>query len=594
MAPTVYHDPVKLQVLTDENPQFLTSLTIPLLSDHTLWLLGFSAFAKDLLQQEAWAFKAVSLNVNGLNEPSLKFYQDILTRYQVVALQETRLTSPKSQDDNNFFLQTADSRAQALWSNQTWGSNVNRNGVALLFNGAHPFQDLQDVTHAYSTNPVLENRYLVVSAKLGPLQLFLHVVCGPAQPAERPPFFAALPRGFDDSATHLVFGDLNMTMDPEIDQASPSSSYHDVGRAEAFDWKISLGLLDFWRLENPGVREFTGPQARNRIDYCLASVDFYDNQEYLRRKGATAAQLRCLLLDFQDAEHDFALAPSETTERRLRDTRQAFSDFNTALRERNSVSKFDSDVATAETSSKQFFRAPASAELKLGISSVDTPSGISSDPAIIKATHREFWGRLFQSDSRDLNVEPRGFDPVQLRSILEHSTRKLTSTQHAMLDAPLTANDFFHAIKNTARGKAPGPDGLPAEYYQLFPPQWALVLELVYAAQFRKGRMTKFQRRAYLSLLFKKGSRSDPKNYRPLTLLNQDAKFGPKALAYRLDQVLPELLDPDQFGFVPGRDIRHALRYFLDLMDHCKATPTRDPAGAICLDFAKAFDSVKP
>ena len=84
------------------------------------------------------------------------------------------------------------------------------------------------------------------------------------------------------------------------------------------------------------------------------------------------------------------------------------------------------------------------------------------------------------------------------------------------------------------------------------------MLELVYAAQFRKGRMSKFQRRAYISLLFKKGSRSDPRNYRPLTLLNQDAKFGPKTLAYRLNQVLPSLLGVDQFGFVPGRDMRFA------------------------------------
>ncbi|RMX61941.1 hypothetical protein DD238_008385 [Peronospora effusa] len=151
-----------------------------------------------------------------------------------------------------------------------------------------------------------------------------------------------------------------------------------------------------------------------------------------------------------------------------------------------------------------------------------------------------------------------------------------------MLDAPITANDFFYAIHHTARGKAPGPDGLPAEYYQLFPHKWAQVLELVYADQFRKGRMSKFQRH----------SRSDPRNYRPLTLLNQDAKFGPKALAYRLNQVLPSLLGVDQFGFVPGRDIRHALRYFHDLMDHCRRTNARNPAGAICLDFAKSFDSV--
>uniref|UniRef100_A0AAV1V1K5 Uncharacterized protein n=1 Tax=Peronospora matthiolae TaxID=2874970 RepID=A0AAV1V1K5_9STRA len=39
---------------------------------------------------------------------------------------------------------------------------------------------------------------------------------------------------------------------------------------------ISLGLIDFWRLENPDLREFTGPKSKNRIDYCLAIIEFYD------------------------------------------------------------------------------------------------------------------------------------------------------------------------------------------------------------------------------------------------------------------------------------------------------------------------------
>ncbi|CAI5728096.1 unnamed protein product [Peronospora farinosa] len=85
-----------------------------------------------------------------------------------------------------------------------------------------------------------------------------------------------------------------------------------------------------------------------------------------------------------------------------------------------------------------------------------------------------------------------------------------------MHDAPLTANDCCYAIKHTARGKSPGPDGLPAEYYDLFPSQWALVMELVYASQYRKGYF---------------------KSYRPLALLNQDAKLGPKALDYLLNHV---------------------------------------------------------
>ena len=47
---------------------------------------------------------------------------------------------------------------------------------------------------------------------------------------------------------------------------------------------------------------------------------------------------------------------------------------------------------------------------------------------------------------------------------------------------------------------------------------------------------------------FKKGSLSDPKNYRHLTLLNQDAKLDPKASDYCLNQVLPSSLDVDQCG----------------------------------------------
>ncbi|CAH0475294.1 unnamed protein product [Peronospora belbahrii] len=102
--------------------------------------------------------------------------------------------------------------------------------------------------------------------------------------------------------------------------------------------------------------------------------------------------------------------------------------------------------------------------------------------------------------------------------------------------------------------------------------------------------MTKFQRRAHLSLLYKSGDRTLPANYRPLTLLNHDAKLGPKVLAYRMRTVLPTLIHEDQSGFIPGRSIRHSLLRFQDLQDFCKLH--HPDACAILLDFAKAFDSV--
>ncbi|KAJ8507832.1 hypothetical protein ON010_g18931 [Phytophthora cinnamomi] len=101
----------------------------------------------------------------------------------------------------------------------------------------------------------------------------------------------------------------------------------------------------------------------------------------------------------------------------------------------------------------------------------------------------------------------------------------------------------------SSNDKAPGPDGLPIEYYKLAPDLWARIYEVIHDFQLSKGKMTKFQRRAHLSLLYKAGDRSLPGNYRPLTLLNHDAKLGPKVLAWRLGEVLPGIINEDQKGF---------------------------------------------
>ncbi|KAG3142273.1 hypothetical protein PI126_g15112 [Phytophthora idaei] len=143
---------------------------------------------------------------------------------------------------------------------------------------------------------------------------------------------------------------------------------------------------------------------------------------------------------------------------------------------------------------------------------------------------------------------------------------------------------------SSKNGKTPGPDGMPVEYYKLSPSLWARIYEVVYDNQLKKGKMTKFQRRAHLSLLYKSGDRAIPGNYRPLTLVNHDAKLGPKIMQRRLGTVLPSIIHEDQGGFVPGRSIRHWLLRLQDLQGFCKAKYA--DACVVLLDFAKAFDSV--
>lgn len=55
--------------------------------------------------------------------------------------------------------------------------------------------------------------------------------------------------------------------------------------------------------------------------------------------------------------------------------------------------------------------------------------------------------------------------------------------------------------------------------------------------------------------IYKKNSKEEIANYRPITLLNTDYKLRTKTLALRIAEVAPTLLHKSQAGFVPGRQI---------------------------------------
>lgn len=61
-------------------------------------------------------------------------------------------------------------------------------------------------------------------------------------------------------------------------------------------------------------------------------------------------------------------------------------------------------------------------------------------------------------------------------------------------------------------------------------------------------------RQAVISLILKK--EKDPLNcssYRPVSLLNTDAKILTKVLAKRLERIIPTIISPNQTGFVKNR-----------------------------------------
>jgi hypothetical protein len=70
-----------------------------------------------------------------------------------------------------------------------------------------------------------------------------------------------------------------------------------------------------------------------------------------------------------------------------------------------------------------------------------------------------------------------------------------------------------------------------------------------------------------------------------------DYKIASKAIATRITTILPNIINPDQYGYVRGRYIGEAIRTVKDLMFY---TDIKNENGTLlCIDFKNAFDSLE-
>ena len=140
-------------------------------------------------------------------------------------------------------------------------------------------------------------------------------------------------------------------------------------------------------------------------------------------------------------------------------------------------------------------------------------------------------------------------------------------------------------------GKSPGSDGFTCEFYKFF---WDYVKQNVVESinyGFEKRQLSICQRRGIITLVPKKDKPTNLLgNLRPISLLNTDYKIATKAIAKRLEAVLPLVINADQTGYIKGRYIGENVR----LSDIISYTTAKNlPGLAIFLDFEKAFDSIE-
>ena len=111
-------------------------------------------------------------------------------------------------------------------------------------------------------------------------------------------------------------------------------------------------------------------------------------------------------------------------------------------------------------------------------------------------------------------------------------------------------------------------------------------------AAYESGKLSISQRRGIITLLPKEDTDLQLlKSCRPITLLNVDYKIVSKAIARRIEPMLPKLVHPDQTGSIKGRDIGENIRLINDMREQMKIQNV--PGILISIDFRKAFDSLE-
>ena len=239
-----------------------------------------------------------------------------------------------------------------------------------------------------------------------------------------------------------------------------------------------------------------------------------------------------------------------------------------------------------EKSNKYFLNLENHRKTKSSVQKVFNDDGtLVTDPKKVLLEIGKYYSNFSKSDlltpSEDL-----------LCSFLNHPRIPRLSFDHVQTcEGALTVPECFKCLQFFGSNKSPSNDGLTVEFYKAF---WNTVGNLVVDSlnfTYEYGELSNSQKEAIKTLIEKKDrDKRYLSNLRPISLINVHVKIGSKAIAKRLEKVLPYVIHHNQCAYVKVRTTFDAVRTIEDVMDFTEKCHI--DGRLICIDFQKAFDTV--
>ena len=152
--------------------------------------------------------------------------------------------------------------------------------------------------------------------------------------------------------------------------------------------------------------------------------------------------------------------------------------------------------------------------------------------------------------------------------------------------------DVYHHLTSLQSHKAPGPDNIPPMLLKIASSEISLSLTLIFNASIHQGQLPYDRKQANVVPVFKKGSRAQPTNYRPISLTSVICKTLERIIhAHILSHLnYHNILCDQQHGFRPKRSCESQL--ITTINDIAKTLDAGFQTDVIFLDLSKAFDKV--